>query len=244
MDKKDFLLYAFNMKNPKKFVIALGGSIVFQEEIDLDFLKKFYAFIKSRILKYNNKFIIVIGGGAITRKYQQAASKISKVSNEDKDWLGIHATRLNAHLIRTIFKKQANPVIFEQRFKIKNFGKYSLIIGAGWKPGWSTDFVACQIAVDFKISKVIILGHPDYVYTKDPRKHKNAKPIKKITWQNYLKLIPKKWSPGLHAPVDPIAARLSQKENLEAVVANALDLRNLQRILNSQIFKGTVLGNN
>lgn len=243
MDKKHFLLYALNMKNSKKFVIALGGSIAFQEKIDIDFLKNFYAFIKSRILNYNNKFIIIIGGGAITRKYQQAASKISKVSDEDKDWLGIHATRLNAHFIRTIFREQANPVLFEERFKIKNFNNYPLIIGAGWKPGWSTDFVACQIANDFNISKVIILGHPDYVYNKDPRKYKNAKPIKKITWKDYLKLIPKKWSPGLHAPVDPVAARLSKAKNLESIVAYGRDLHNLQRILDDQEYQGTFLSN-
>ena len=231
------------MKNTKKFVIALGGSIAFQKKIDTNFLKKFSFFIKQAILKNNQKFIIIIGGGAITRQYQQAASKITAVSNEDKDWIGIHATRLNAHLIRTIFKKQANPVLFEQRFKIKNFGRYPLIIGAGWRPGWSTDFVACQIAADFKIKKVIILGNPDYVYTKDPRKYKNAKPIKKITWEKYLKIIPKKWSPGLHAPVDPIAARLSQKKDLEVKVACGRDLHNLQKILDGKEYKGTVLSN-
>ena len=243
MDKKHFLLYALNMKNSKKFVIALGGSIAFQEKIDIDFLKKFCLFIKQEILKNNRKFIIIIGGGTITRKYQQAAFKITAVSDEDKDWLGIHATRLNAHFIRTIFREQANPVLFEERFKIKNFNNYPLIIGAGWKPGWSTDFVACQIAADFKIKKVIILGYPDYVYTKDPRKYKDAKAIQEITWENYLKLIPGKWSPGLHAPVDPVAARLSQKENLKVIVARGRDLHNLQRILDDQEYQGTFLSN-
>jgi len=170
----------------KKFVIALGGSIFFPKKIDIRFFKKFISFIKKRIKK-GNKFIFIIGGGDIARKYQKGLEKIKKVSSEDKDWIGIYATRLNACLIKTIFRKEANPILLVQRFKIKKFDRYSVIIGAGWQPGWSTDFVAVQTAVDFKIKKVIILGRPDYVYTADPDEDKNAKPIKKLSWKKYLK---------------------------------------------------------
>lgn len=224
------------------FIIALGGSLVFQERIDTAFLRKFYKFIIAQTKKHR-KFIIIIGGGKITRDYQNSAQKICNVSNSDKDWIGIHATRLNAHLVRTIFKKQANPIIFEQRFKIKEFGKYKIIIGAGWKPGWSTDFVACQIACDFNIKQAIILGKPDYVYDSDPRNNPKAKKIKKITWQDYLKIIPKKWSPGLHSPVDPVASNLAKKENLKVALAYGRDLKNLENILNNKKFKGTILSN-
>jgi len=228
------------MNRGKKIVIALGGSVAFPKEIDTDFLRRLYSFIKKEI-KNGNKFVIVVGGGVITRTYQQAAGRVTSVSNEDKDWIGIHATRLNAHFLRTVFKKEANPVVFDGRFKVKEFGKYPLIIGSGWRPGWSTDFVAVQIAADFKIAGVIVLGKLDYVYTADFEKVKKAKPIESITWDNYFKLIPGKWSPGLHAPVDPIAARLAKKEKMRLVVANGRDLKNLSRILAGQKFKGTVL---
>ena len=224
----------------KRFVIALGGSIAFPEEIDTVFLRKFRFFIK-REVERGNKFVIVAGGGGITRKYQRAASKIIRVSNEDKDWIGIHATRLNAHLLRTIFSKIAHPVVFDERFKIKKFGRSSIIIGSGWRPGWSTDFVAIQIAVDFNIDQVIILGKPSYVYTADFEKDKNAKPIKEITWKDYLKLIPPKWTPGLHCPVDPVGARLAKKENIKVIVANGRDLNNLRKILRGKRFEGTIL---
>ncbi len=227
---------------PKDFVIALGGSIVAPKDINTDFLKKFYSFIKKEIKK-GNRFIIVIGGGKITRIYQKAASEITNVDNKDNDWIGIHATRLNAHLVRTLFKKEAHPVVFDDRFKVKEFKDYPIIIGAGWKPGWSTDFVSCQIACDFKIKEVIILGKPDHVYTADFEKDKNAKPIKKISWQDYLKLVPKKWSPGLSSPVDPVAACLARKENLKVVVAEGKNLDNLQQILNGNDFKGTTIEN-
>lgn len=229
-------------KTNKKFVIALGGSIAVPQEINTDFLRRFYNLIKEQI-KQGKKFIIVIGGGGVCRKYQKAAAQITKLLDEDKDWLGIHVTRLNAHLLRTIFRRQANPVIIDERFKVKKFGKYSVVIGAGWKPGCSTDFDAFQTAIDFNIKQVIVLGKPDYVYTSDFERDPTAKPIAKITWQDYLKLIPSKWSPGLHTPVDPVAARLAKKENLEVIVAAGKDLNNFKKILQAKNFKGTVIVN-
>jgi len=226
----------------KKFVIALGGSIAFPEKFDPKFLKKFCSFIKKEI-KRNKKFIIVIGGGYISRFYQKELSKIQKLSNKEKDWIGIWATWFNARLFKLLFKKQASPLIFNQRFKIKSFGRYSLIIGAGWEPGWSTDFVACQIACDFGIKKVIVLGKAPFVYTADFQKVRDAKPLEELSWKDYLKMIPSKWSPGLHTPFDPIAALKAQKENLEVVVADGKDLRNLKRILEDKKFKGTILKN-
>ena len=230
------------MKNnqTKKFVIALGGSVAFPEKIDTIFLRKLYSFIKKETKK-NRKFVIICGGGHITRKYQKAAAKIIRVPDRDKDWIGIHSTRLNAHFLRTIFRKESDPVVFDDRFKLRDFNKRSVIIGSGWRPGWSTDYVAVQIAADFKIKEVIILGKPDYVYTADFEKDKKARPIKSISWKDYLKIIPKKWSPGLHSPVDPVAARLAKKEKIKVIVADGKKLDNLKKILDSQKFKGTVM---
>ena len=86
----------------KTVIIALGGSIVFPDQIDWDFLRRFRSFVL-REIKKGRRFVIVSGGGRLSRIYQEAAGKVVKVTNEDKDWLGIHATRINAHLLRTIF---------------------------------------------------------------------------------------------------------------------------------------------
>ena len=226
----------------KNFVIALGGSIAFPDDnINVPFLKRFFLFIK-RETKKGNKFIIVPGGGGITRRYQAAARRIARVRNEDKDWLGIHATRLNAHFLRTIFKDWAEPVILDERGKIVRFGRYSIIIASGWKPGWSTDYVACQIALDFGIREVINLSEAGYVYTADIKKDPRARPIKQLFWDDYLKLIPSRWSPGLHTPVDPVAARLAKKRGLRVITVSS-DLGNLRSLLKGEGFKGTVLTN-
>ena len=67
-------------KFSKTIVIALGGSIMYPEEIDISFLKKFKKFILNR-LRDGSRFIIVVGGGRIARIYQDAAHKVYKISD-------------------------------------------------------------------------------------------------------------------------------------------------------------------
>ncbi len=168
-------------KNSKTVVISLGGSVIIPKEIQIRFLKKFKEFIL-RFLKKNYRFVIVAGGGNICREYQKAAATIARVSDEDKDWIGIHATRLNAHLLRTIFKKEAYPIVLDNPLKQINGKNYNLFIGSGWRPGWSTDYDTILLAERFKADKIINATNIDYVYEKDIAKHKSAKPIKEITW--------------------------------------------------------------
>lgn len=222
----------------KIIVVALGGSIVFSDKIDWGFLREFRKFLIPLLRK--KKFILIIGGGRLARFFQEAAHKVKKINNEDKDWLGIHATRLNAHLLRTVFRDVADPVVIDSRHRIKKL-RYPVTIASGWRPGWSTDFVSVAIAADFRIPEVIVAGKPSYVYDKDRSKHGDAKPIKKLTWGEYRKLIPPQWKPGLHAPVDPVAARLAAKKKISAIIINGRNLKNFTNLLAGRNFHGTVI---
>jgi len=231
--------YAFK----KTIVIALGGSIVHPDQIDTDFLKKFKKFI-APFLKEGTRFVLVVGGGKLCRRFQEAAGKVSKVTDEDKDWIGIHATRLNGHLVRTIFREVADPVMIDVRGRLTKLS-YPVTIAAGWRPGWSTDYVAMRIAADFGLGVAIIAGKPAHVYDKDPSKFPNAKPIYQLTWASYRKLIPRKWTPGMGAPVDPVdpvGAALGQNEKIKAIIIDGKDLRNFEKLLKGKEFKGTIIG--
>jgi len=229
------------MKDSKIIIISLGGSIICPQpgKINIKFLKKF----KKLILKYLRggfRFIIVTGGGKICRLYQKAAAKIGKISYEDVDWLGIHVTRLNAHLLRTIFRREAYPVILDDPHKpIKN--NWRVLIAAGWRPGWSTDYISVLLAKRFKIKEIIAAGDVPFIYNKDPRKYKNAIAIKKISWREYQKLVGVKWTPGFHAPIDPIAVKLAQKLKIRALIIKGTEIKNLEKILSGEKFKGTII---
>lgn len=223
----------------KRIVIALGGSIVFPKEIDVQFIKKFKRLIEGQV-RGGRQFVIVVGGGYLARQYQQASREIAKLTNEDKDWIGIHATRSNAQLLHAIFGSLAEPYVFDERGKIKKL-RHPVTIGSGWKPGWSTDFVTAAIAGDLGIKEFIVAGKPDHVYNKDPHKYKNAKAFDHLGWKEYKSFVPAKWVPGASAPVDPVAARFAEKNKMKSIVIDGRRLDNFANLLAGKLFKGTII---
>src|SRR5665213_4080759 len=126
---------------PEKIVISVGGSLVAPKEgINTDFLKNLNRFIREQLANKDRQFFLIIGGGALARKYRDAGKEvIGELTRDDLDWLGIHATRLNAHLVRTIFRDVAHPVIMDDYGLILKPAE-QVVVGSGWKPGWSTDY--------------------------------------------------------------------------------------------------------
>lgn len=213
--------------------------IVPNGDIDTVFLKGLKKLIEKRIAK-GDKFVIITGGGGVARTYQDAADTVAGLDPEDLDWIGIHATRLNAHLVRTIFRELARPTIQKNPNTIA-MGKYKLVIAAGWKPGRSTDDGAVRVARKLKADVVINLSNIDYVYDRDPRKYKDIKPIKEMAWKDFRDIVGNEWDPGKSAPFDPVASRLAQKAGLTVVIANGSNLKNLEKIFDGKAFVGTTI---
>lgn len=223
-------------------VISIGGSLlVTKDGIDTKFLSQLNTFIR-KYVKRGKRFFLVAGGGLTARNYRDAGKTvIGSMTDEDLDWLGIHATRLNAHLLRTIFEDIAHPRIIENYDKKLYNWKEAVVVGAGWKPGWSTDYDAVVLARDYGANLIINLSNIDWVYDSDPRTNKNAKPIEKLTWGELEKIVGTEWSPGINAPFDPIAAQLARKLRLTVIVANGEKLKNVENIIEGDAFKGTVI---
>ncbi|MCX6719502.1 MAG: UMP kinase, partial [Candidatus Staskawiczbacteria bacterium] len=120
----------------ESIAISLGGSLVAPGDIDLGFLKNF----KHSLLKYldTRRFFILVGGGKIARGYQKALLEFGAKEN-DRDWVGISVTKLNAEVIKQMFNGNVYPkVITDPNVKVKT--NKDVVVGAGWKPGWSTDY--------------------------------------------------------------------------------------------------------
>jgi len=226
------------MKN-KTIIVSVGGSLIIPENIDVAWIAGFKKIV-DKYLALGYRFVIITGGGKTARKYQNAVKEITQLENEDLDWIGIHSTRLNAHLFRTIFRKDAHAQIIKDPTEKIDF-KEKILIAAGWKPGFSTDYDAVLLAKNFGIKKLVNLTNIDYVYDKDPRKFKDAVKIEKISWKDFRKIVGDKWDPGLNAPFDPIAARESEKIGLEVAIINGKNLENFEKYLNNQKFVGTII---
>lgn len=209
--------------------------------IDTHFLTTLNTFIRSYVDK-GHSFYIVVGGGSTTRLYQKAAQEIiSDIPDEDVDWLGVHSTRLNAQLLRTIFKDIAHPRVIENyEHKIEDLS-HPIVVASGWKPGHSTNACAVQLAIDYDVSTILNLTNTAYVYDSDPKKNPDAQPLKKLAWEEYFKLIPMEWTPGAHVPFDPVASRMAQKHEKTVIIADGTNFENLTAILEGTDFDGTVI---
>lgn len=220
---------ANGMKKSNVIVIALGGSLIVphlsdEGGIDVQYLKSFRQFILQEVKK-GKRFVIVAGGGRTARVYQKAVSQVEKTTSDDLDWIGIHSIKLNVELLNIVFREAGNRIV----------------IAGGLRPGWSTDYVAIQLAQKHKAKEVIVAGNTPFVFDKDPAKFSNAKAIPKISWSEYQKLIPRKWKPGFSSPVDPVAAQLAKKLKLEVRVIKGTDILNFKDAIDGKKFRGTLI---
>jgi uridylate kinase len=227
------------MYHEETVVISVGGSLIVPQEIDTAFLASFKSLIEEEIAA-GRRFIVIAGGGRTARKYQDAVRTISELAPEDIDWIGIHATRLNGHLLRTTFREVAYPTMITNPDEILDVPEETpLIIAAGYRPGASTDLRAVQIARHRGAQKLVNLSNIDYIYTGDPKTDQSAKAIPDITWKDFRNMIPADWDPGLSSPFDPVAARTAEAYRLEVAIINGGKLDELRKYLRSEPFVGT-----
>jgi len=226
-----------------KIIISVGGSLIVPNGgIGIEFLKKLNNFVRQKLAEDETRqFFLVAGGGRTTRHYQEAARAVAgEIADEDIDWLGIHATRLNGHLLRTIFRDIANPAIIENYDIIRKVTE-PVVVAAGWKPGWSTDFDSVQLCEDYGAREVINLSNIEKAYDKDPKKFPDAKPIDKINWAEFRKIVGDKWTPGMNAPFDPIAAKKAEELGIKVVILDGNNFDNIENYFEDKGFVGTVI---
>lgn len=230
--------------NNEKVIISVGGSLVVPNGgIATPFLMKLNDFVRNQLAQNNKRqFFLVVGGGATARHYIEAGRKIvgHELSSDDLDWLGIHATRLNAHLIRTIFRDIAHPKIIKHYDIIRKVEE-PIVVASGWKPGRSTDYCATLLCEDYNVRTMVNLSNIVQVCDKDPNKYPDAKPIKNISWEDFRKLIGEEWSPGLNAPFDPIAAKKAQELGVKVAILSGSDFNNIRRYFDNKEFIGTIV---
>ena len=224
-------------------VISLGGSIVAPQEVDTGFVKRFVLLIQSYLDgDAHRRLVFVVGGGGPARTYQQAYRSISDDPVEtEQDWIGIAATRLNGQLIKAVFHDLCvDPLVTDPTAQVTFSGR--ILVAAGWKPGFSTDYDAVLLAERFKADSVVNLSNIEKVFTADPRKEPTARPLDRASWTEFRELVGDTWKPGANYPFDPIAAKKAAELQLRVVVAAGRNLENLRAILEGRPFSGTEIG--
>ncbi|QEN05376.1 UMP kinase [Thiospirochaeta perfilievii] len=223
-------------------ILDLGGSIVAPDQVDTEFIKEFKTFLVNWLDEdESRKAILIIGGGGAARKYQTAYRDIdNNPTDEEQDWIGIAATRLNGQLLKGVFKDYCfDDVIINPETEGSFKGR--VMVAAGWKPGFSTDYDSVVLAKRFGAKTVLSLSNIAKIYTDDPKTNPNAEPVDNMTWDEYKKLCGNEWTPGKNIPFDPVATKLAAELGLTVKAAAGKDLYNLKKIFDGKDFFGTTI---
>ena len=222
-------------------VLSVGGSIISPGDVDTAMVSG----LRNTLMPFieeGRRFILVTGGGAPARTYQRAYRAISgEADSEEQDWIGVAATRLNAQLLRGVFRSVcSDPVVTNPEGDIRFDG--AVLIGAGWKPGFSTDYDAVLLAERFGADTVINLSNVEKVFTADPKTDPDAQPLDDVSWKDFRLLVGDDWVPGSNMPFDPVATRRAAEVGLRVIAAGGHDMENLRCILAGDRFVGTTIG--
>ena len=187
-------------KKTKRILIKLSGeSLVGKGSfgIELKTVDKLSQDIYS-LKKCNLEICIVIGGGNIFRGMAASAKGMDRAN---ADYMGMLATIMNSLALQNSLEKlnletrvmSALPIqsvceTYIRRRAIRHMQKGRLVIcsaGTG-NPYFSTDTAASLRAAELNCDYIYKATQVDGVYNKDPKKNKNAKLFKLISYDEYL----------------------------------------------------------
>lgn len=220
----------------KIVVVSIGGSKIVPKEVDYKFLKDLREILKK--LK-NYKFVICTGGGHTARNYIKALAK-DKIERKKQDEIGIEVTRLNAKLVMNFIKK-CNKKIPTNLLEIKKMlKKNDIVICGGLKPGRTSDGTTAEIAKYLNSELMINVTNVMGLYTKDPKKYKNAKFIPRIMHQSFKKMMDAVIEkPGMHFVLDSHAEKIVRKNKIQVLIIDKL--KEMKNYLEDKKYKGTLI---
>ena len=226
-------------------VVSLGGSIVAPDGADSRFLAGFSRLVDGLLEEDSGRrFVFVVGGGGPARAWQKAYRETVGPENADDneaDWIGVMATRLNARLVRAVLSRWCDQdVVTDPAVAPPISGR--VLVAAGWKPGFSTDYGAVLLAERFGAKTVVNLSNIERVYTADPRTDPSARPLDRVSWADFRAMVGDEWVPGKNVPFDPVASRRAHETGIRVICAAGGNLENMRKIVSGGDFTGTVIG--
>jgi uridylate kinase len=202
---------------------------------------KGYVEVLRKLKKDGHKLIVVCGGGITCRKYQRVARELG-ADRIYLDRIGIVATHLNAMTLIACLGKDAYPLSLRTPQQVvKNLDEKILVCG-GNLPGCSTDYDAALFARAIKADLLINATSVRGVYSSDPKKNPRAKMFKRLSYEEFEKIISKlKQEPGEYRLFDLKAAKLIRKAKIKTVIIDGRNPKNILKAVEGKII-GTVIG--
>ncbi|WP_319508801.1 UMP kinase [uncultured Methanolobus sp.] len=210
-------------------ILSVGGSILAKELSPDSFLG--YADALKELAK-EHEIVVVTGGGAAARDYINVAR--STGANEvECDYIGIDITRLNAKLLISAMGDAAYPEPpkdYKQAQEVLSSGK--IVVMGGVIPGQTTDAVAAILTEYLKADLLVIATAVDGVYSADPRKDPQATKYETMTAKQLVNTVmTTEMRAGSKSPVDPLAAKIIERCNIETIVMEGSEPQNVLKVI-------------
>ncbi len=219
-------------------VISLGGSIVAGREIDVKYIQEFRQFLREE--SRQRKIFVVVGGGATARKYIAAGKELG-LDQFTLDEIGVLATRLNAHLLLGGYSYPMVAKSVEEACAASS--SYNVVVMGGTEPGHTTDAVSLLLAEKLGEKRVINMTSVGGIYDKDPRKYKDARLIRRMSYQDAKNMFMKeKMNAGLNIPFDLLSLKIAERSGIEIVIVGR-EIATVKEVINGGNYQGTVIGN-
>jgi uridylate kinase len=226
----------------ERVALVLGGSILAPPELDPAFLQE----LATRMMEWSQgrQLLVVVGGGSPARKYISAA-RLSGVAEDLLDRIGIQATRLNAQTLACVLRKLGADVNLEIPHStaqaLRFAEQHAIVVMGGTMPGHSTDYVAVELAVEGRCARFVDATNVDGVYTRDPNKHRDAKFLPRMSFEELLAIIEEREWTAAGAPgvIDGPATVLLARNGVPTCVVRGTGLDNLAKAVAGKEFHGT-----
>ena len=186
--------------NINRILLKLSGEALMGDDsygIMLSIVDRIASDIKA-LSKKNIDICIVIGGGNIFRGLSASSEGMDRAQ---ADYMGMLATVLNSLALQNALEKikvdtrvmSALPIqsiceTYIRRRAIRHMEKGRVVIcaaGTG-NPYFSTDTAAALRAAELDCNVIYKATQVDGIYDKDPKKFKNAKKFKNISYKKFL----------------------------------------------------------
>ena len=222
----------------KRIMLKLSGeSLAGSKGTGIDFDKVLE--ICKEITEVTSKGIevaIVVGGGNFWRGRSN-----QQMDRCTSDYIGMLGTTMNALAIGDAFKQLGQEVRVQTGVEMRQIAEYYIkdrankhlnnkrvvVFGCGTgSPFFSTDTAAALRAAEIGADALLKATNVDGIYTKDPKKHEDAKKIEEIT---YLEILNKKLN-----VMDTTATSLCMDNNIPIIVFDINKNGNLKKIINGK----------
>jgi uridylate kinase len=218
-----------------KLTGELFGSADTHKGLDFTAIQKTAEHIVKLSKKSGVQIAIVVGAGNLFRGRETAGTSVDKAA---ADYIGMLGTVMNALALQeeieraggttrvmseVMVQSVCEPFVRRKAIRHLEKGRIVILAGGTGSPFFTTDSAAALKAAELSCNVLLKGSGVDGVYTSDPKKNKDAKLYKKLSYQDALEQ-------GLTV-MDNTAFALCQREQIPIIVFNLSTLDNIEKIV-------------